>query len=726
MNDPNAKKTFHLAITMAGAISAGAYTAGVMDYLLEALDHWTEMKQKAHEFFLKYPSLKDRDWKDFKNTAEYIELQAEGKNMADLEKKAERYNAVPDHDVQIEIMSGASAGGMTAAIASLVLQLENKHHVKFLPDVTDQDTLAELDEIKGNNRLYDSWVNLTSDDMLSVLLSNDDLSFIGKPVSALNSQFIRQVSRRALRIDETDKIIFAPYVSEDFNLFVTLTNLQGYQKSLNINSRGQRADLTNYGDFITYNHSDLVMFSFGENADKGAVHIDFNRQNDDRNQRHIRLLGDAAVATGAFPIGLEYASFRRDPQFINDNFLIKKINPDVENLVAAESTYRTTLVDGGLINNEPFELTDCLLKLRLKAKLKSKMKTDADLKKSHDEYMADFEKNLRERSQKEHSTEDLDFLINEEKERWFETEVRRRQNYTILMIDPFPSEKRPKKDERESDVEKYYPFDLLGVIWQLVATTRSQLLVKTDLFSNARDRNDFSCYLIAPRRRKFQRNEDGSVKIGEDRLPIPVYELDQSGEPLIDQITNRKISKVYDGSAAIACGSLGGFGGFLDKIFREHDFFLGRLNCYSFLRRHFAIKSEGDDKVQNAVTEAYANKKGTDIFQKECGKGYVPIIPDMNLLKEHTLLSTEHKPPSPDDLYYKLRFPRYDMKVFRSAKSKVIGRIWALVDSTMKTRKLGRAARYYIRFGFWRSKHAMFDALAKYIEEQLKAWEIIR
>lgn len=31
-------QTYHLVISMAGAVSGGAYTAGVVDYLLEALD----------------------------------------------------------------------------------------------------------------------------------------------------------------------------------------------------------------------------------------------------------------------------------------------------------------------------------------------------------------------------------------------------------------------------------------------------------------------------------------------------------------------------------------------------------------------------------------------------------------------------------------------------------------------------------------------------------------
>ncbi len=39
-------RTFELGLVMAGAISAGAYTAGVLDFLFEALDAYNEEKQK--------------------------------------------------------------------------------------------------------------------------------------------------------------------------------------------------------------------------------------------------------------------------------------------------------------------------------------------------------------------------------------------------------------------------------------------------------------------------------------------------------------------------------------------------------------------------------------------------------------------------------------------------------------------------------------------------------
>ena len=75
-------RTFELGLVMAGAISAGAYTGGVIDFLIEALDSW-EAAQAAAE---------------------------DGSGPV-----------VPRHNVEIKVMAGTSAGGMTTAIAGAAL-----------------------------------------------------------------------------------------------------------------------------------------------------------------------------------------------------------------------------------------------------------------------------------------------------------------------------------------------------------------------------------------------------------------------------------------------------------------------------------------------------------------------------------------------------------------------------------------------------------------------------
>jgi hypothetical protein len=64
----------------------------------------------------------------------------------------------------------------------------------------------------------------------------------------------------------------------------------------------------------------------------------------------------------------------------------------------------------------------------------------------------------------------------------------------------------------------------------------------------------------------------------------------------------------------IACGLLGGFGGFLEEKFRAHDFQLGRRNCQAFLRGTFGLPKENPigaamkDQPARRISEDPVNK----------------------------------------------------------------------------------------------------------------------
>ncbi|HCG05758.1 MAG TPA: hypothetical protein DEV75_13085, partial [Desulfovibrio sp.] len=63
---------FHIALTSAGAVSGGPYSAGVIDFIIEALDAWYAAKARG--------------------------------------------DPVPGHDVRIDAVSGTSAGAVAAGL----------------------------------------------------------------------------------------------------------------------------------------------------------------------------------------------------------------------------------------------------------------------------------------------------------------------------------------------------------------------------------------------------------------------------------------------------------------------------------------------------------------------------------------------------------------------------------------------------------------------------------
>ena len=130
--------SFRIGVNMAGAISAGAYTAGVLDFFTEALDEWYEAKARGEP--------------------------------------------VPSHDVSIEVISGASAGGMCAAISAVMLQ-------------EDFDHIRDTKKTGTTNRFYESWVNRID---IKELLKTDDLKNAPPVISLLDSTIINNIASYAL------------------------------------------------------------------------------------------------------------------------------------------------------------------------------------------------------------------------------------------------------------------------------------------------------------------------------------------------------------------------------------------------------------------------------------------------------------------------------------------------------------------------------------------------
>lgn len=160
--------TFEIGLVMAGAISAGAYTAGVCDFLIQALDAWEAAK-------------------------------------------ADPNARVPRHSVKIRALAGASAGAMTSAIAAVALGSE-------LDPVVDPAAPPPPER----NRFYDAWVRQID---ITRLLGTTDIGADGKVVSLLDSNPLKQIADEALVAPR--RAARRAYVADPLAVMLTVANLRG-------------------------------------------------------------------------------------------------------------------------------------------------------------------------------------------------------------------------------------------------------------------------------------------------------------------------------------------------------------------------------------------------------------------------------------------------------------------------------------------------------------------
>ena len=290
--------TFHLGINMAGAVSAGAYTAGVLDFLTEALEQWYAAKTAPNP-------------------------------------------AVPLHDICIDVFSGASAGGMCAAISAVMLQGPFEH-IQNPADPSVEGT---------TNRFYESWVNKID---IGPLLGVTDLQDGGPVVSLLDSNIIDEIADYALAPVASPAP--RPYLSDALTLFLTLTNVRGVPYSLNGEATGSaEEDIAYYADRLQF---ETVR---GANRPLSRSAKPLPLPNVGTGAGAWPLLKEAAKATGAFPLFLAPRKLERSAADFYDSPW-QPISSDVTVPAAPHwtlkpsDTFTTLTVDGGVTDNDPFQL----------------------------------------------------------------------------------------------------------------------------------------------------------------------------------------------------------------------------------------------------------------------------------------------------------------------------------------------------------------------------------
>lgn len=295
---------------MAGAVSAGAYTAGVLDFLIEALDAWYDERA--------------------------AQQQQHGNDAQSW--------TVPTHDVLLQALTGASAGGMCAAISAVALK-----------EVFDH--VHETDPSGAINRLYQSWVRTID---IVPLLGSEDLPKGEGPVkSILDSTPIDAIANTALTIDAT-RFKSRPWVADPLGIILTLSNLRGIPYSVDNADQGSFEERINY-------HADRIQFNIArQGAASSPTTIGLNYS--DPNDPNWNVLRTAAMATGAFPIMLAARVIQRtQTDYESRLWEISNTSPSATGECDSEQTitpdwaatvkpaFENVYADGGITNNNPFE-----------------------------------------------------------------------------------------------------------------------------------------------------------------------------------------------------------------------------------------------------------------------------------------------------------------------------------------------------------------------------------
>ena len=309
---------FDLGLVMAGAISAGSYTAGVIDFMLLALEEWE--KEKSLD--------KNRNEKNF-----------------------------PHHQVKLKVLAGSSAGGMTAALMA-----------------------ARIARSRGQDDdvIHDSWVNEIDAEKL---LTTTDLDG-PTARSFLNGDIIPGIAAKALDEDARPagldpKAAFPPYFNDPLDLVLTVSNLRGIPFGSTFS--GGRYEMLTHGDWFhfvlgmkkpdpwpptqgSFHPSDLP---------PGPDWLPPETFNDPAWERFKRV----AVATGAFPLALP--SQRLDWHGVDGYTALVRSLVATGGTAAKHlpikpafpknpfKTYPFDAVDGGMVNNEPVDLARRALDLKL-------------------------------------------------------------------------------------------------------------------------------------------------------------------------------------------------------------------------------------------------------------------------------------------------------------------------------------------------------------------------
>jgi hypothetical protein len=181
---------FEFALVLGGTVSAGAYTAGAVDFLIEALDCFSKARMEGR---------------------------------------------APKHQVYLKLIAGTSGGGVNAAIAGRALAYDYPHITRG----------SLIDPAGSGNPFYDVWVNTLRLDRFL------DTSDIGKELkSLLNGKPIDDGAAAIIRF-ANGKPLARDWVAAPLRIVMTLTSLRGVPYKTSFGSQLSQS-YVDHADFVRF------------------------------------------------------------------------------------------------------------------------------------------------------------------------------------------------------------------------------------------------------------------------------------------------------------------------------------------------------------------------------------------------------------------------------------------------------------------------------------------
>lgn len=325
-NDPPAR-TFELGLVLGGTVSAGAYTAGALDLLVQAID----------DFYA-------------------------------------RNDGKPPHSVKLSLAAGSSGGAVCAALLGATLN-------RRFPHLTGAQSQLNVDGAgPADNPFWDLWVNrfnfsalMSTDDLHSVVDDGNQNKTPQHVPALLNGAMIDNGAAALVNYANAGGDVIRPWSAQPFRIAATACNLRGIPYTIK--------GIPTYSGYTGYSfveHDDYAWFAAPNGLRADDTGDDQGKRRPDEFWLSISprqgvsvgfdILANYARASGSMPIGLPARPLSRPPEhyvyrpevrpLMDGNYQIDWPQPDWPELsdVMVGNGYSFTAVDGGTLNNDPVKI----------------------------------------------------------------------------------------------------------------------------------------------------------------------------------------------------------------------------------------------------------------------------------------------------------------------------------------------------------------------------------